>query len=265
MVHILDVCLQRLGTALGQASIILVGTLGRSKALDRERANGDVAIVLHRVDSTGNLTQLVGVIVVVGVNLGATNRKIDIGRALQGASLDNLDLRTQILHLRREEHARELLDQGVGIRPQLTTAAAIALATHHQRAVLHPVGVGEADLVVDNLGCTMLTIAHILARGWCKMLVAGVVDVAHTTIDATRTQHHALVVLDNGRGDDRNLAILDLESRSIKTNIDVQTIAHALHCVSLDGNSIDTLSTRAYESGDSHNCNNKNSSHFQEC
>ncbi len=140
---------ERLGATLGEARIVVVGTIGRRIAGDGYALDARVGVVLDKVDGVAYTGQLLRIAAVGGVDVGAVDAEVDVGRPLGRALLARLDTGSHIGPLRSKRALAEVELSQIGSRRRAERQSAATLVLgHRQHGVGHPPAVGNDSLII---------------------------------------------------------------------------------------------------------------------
>ena len=211
-----------------------IRTLGRSVALEPYLVDGDVVVVAHRIDGGTDFGKFHLVAAVCGVDFGAVDREVDVGRSLNLTALPGLGLRTDINHLghnlRGDLHNFGLADVEHGdiIADHMFAASEFA-TVEHQGGGFHP-GFIVRDVAVSE------TLGHKMAAERCHGIVGEdmdiVADIAEITlaaINANGLQRYGIGAVGEIGGEDDRTVLPDLEGRHVELDGNDHVLAATVH------------------------------------
>ena len=233
-VETLDVVLECLCTANGEVAVVVVGTLGRSIALEPYLVDGDVVVVAYRIDGGTDFGKFHLVAAVCGVDFGAVDREVNVGRSLNLTALPGLGLRTDINHLGHNLHGGlhhfGLADVEHGdIVAHHMFATSVFATVEHQGGGVHPGFIVRDIAVGEALGHTMATERCGRIVGEDMDIVADIAEITLAAKNADGLQRHGIGAVGDVGGEDDCTVLLDLEGRHVVLDGNDHVLAATVH------------------------------------
>ena len=207
------------GTAIGEARVVVIGTLGRGVAVDGDVGDGRVRVVLDEEDGLEDLLEFTRVLAIGGMDFRTAHGEVEEGRAIEGIAFDG-GLRADKGEGPFGVDDRDgLAGGGTEIRP----SAAAGVIDETDTCSFHPGGEGDGGAIVELLLCAVATGEFRFTGGTAEALIE---NMALTTVDHDGGEGPgAVAFLDDG-GDDDALAFADMEPGEVHRESEVDFVVH---------------------------------------